>query len=115
LRIFDIHDPTSPKEMAYFKPPAQGTRLLPASQYTNRTTTPGFVRYYDWATSKPSFPKDRGMPSGDIWTTAQDNGFMVIHLASTVAVTPLAASVETGKSTSFTATVDGAYKNGGIV
>ena len=31
-------------------------------------------------TSKPSFPKDRGMPSGDIWTTAHDNGLLIVKL-----------------------------------
>ena len=41
---------------------------------------------YDWATSKPSFPKDRGADAGDVWTTSQDNGFMVINLYSKVTV-----------------------------
>ena len=81
MRIFDIRDPVNPKEIGYFKPPAQGTKLLPGSQYANQGTTgPTFTRNYDWATSKVSFPKDRGMPSGDIWTTSQDNGFMVVRM-----------------------------------
>jgi uncharacterized protein (TIGR03382 family) len=114
LRFFDIHDPTSIKEMAYFKPPAKGTDVLPGSQNANRQTIPGFFRYYDWATSKPSFPKDRGMDSGDVWTTAQDNGFMVIRLYSAVSVSPTSASIETGKTQSFNATVDGAAKTAGV-
>jgi hypothetical protein len=40
-----------------------------------------FVRNYDFATSKPSFPKDRGMASGDVWTTTHDNGLLVVKLA----------------------------------
>jgi hypothetical protein len=79
LRIFDIHDPLNPSEVAYFKPPAQATRALPASQYAN-IAPPGFVRNFDWTTAKPSFPKDRGMTSGDLWVTAQDNGFLVLRL-----------------------------------
>ena len=75
LRFWDIHDIANIKEMAYYKPPAQGTKALPGSQYANSNTPPTFVRMYDWATSKPSFPKDRGADAGDIWTTSQDNGF----------------------------------------
>ncbi len=79
LRIFDISNASAPKEIAYLKPGAQGTKVLPGSQYAN-TAAPTFVRNFDWATSKPSFPKDRGMASGDLWTTTQDNGFMVVKL-----------------------------------
>ena len=114
LRFFDIHDITNIKEMAYFKPPAQGTKIIPGSQYANTNTTPGFVRYYDWATSKPSFPKDRGMTTGDVWTTAQDNGFMVIRLYSAVSVSPTSAAIEAGKTATFSATVDGAAKTAGV-
>ena len=79
-RFFDISEPTSPREIAYLKPAAQGTKLLPGSQYATRAPPP-FVRNYDWATSKASFPKDRGMTSGNIWLTNQDNGFLVVKLA----------------------------------
>ena len=116
LRFWDIHDITSIKEMAYFKPQAQGTKFFPGSQYANFNTTPGFVRMYDWSTSKPSFPKDRGLDAGqgDVWTTSQDNGFMVIRLFSAVSVTPSTVNVGTGKSQTFTAAVDGAAKTAGV-
>ena len=113
LRFFDIHDPANIKEMAYYKPPAQGTKALPSSQYANSSAAT-FVRMYDWATSKPSFPKDRGADAGDVWTTSQDNGFMVISLFSQVTVSPTSASVDTNKSQTFTATVDGAAKTAGV-
>ena len=83
-RIFDISEPTYPREIAYYKPKAQGTKVLPGSQYYQRAVAasgPNFVRSFDWATSKASFPKDRGMTSGDIWITSQDNGFMVVKLS----------------------------------
>jgi hypothetical protein len=83
-RFFDISEPTYPKEIAYFKPPAQGNKVLPGSQYANSTNPapPNFVRNFDWSPSKASFPKDRGADSGDIWITSQDNGFMVVKLDS---------------------------------
>ena len=79
-RFFDITDVTNPREIAYYKPPSQGTKSLPGSQYAN-TAAPTFDRRFDWSTSKPSFPKDRGATSGDVWITSQDNGFMVLKLA----------------------------------
>jgi len=81
LRFFDISDVKNITEMAYLKPAAKGTQVLPGSQYANSNVA-GFVRNFDWATSKVSFPKDRGATSGDVWTTAQDNGFMVVALSS---------------------------------
>jgi hypothetical protein len=79
MRLFDIHDPLNPKELGYFRAPAQGTKALPGSQYANSAGSATFSRPIDWASSKPSFPKDRGASSGDIWTTSQDNGFLVVH------------------------------------
>jgi uncharacterized protein (TIGR03382 family) len=116
LRFWDIHDITNIKEMAYFKPQAQGTKVFPGSQYANTNTTPGFVRMYDWSTSKPSFPKDRGLDAGqgDVWTTSQDNGFMVVRLFSAVSVSPTTADLLTGRSQNFAATVDGAAKTAGV-
>ena len=79
LRVFDISDPLNPKEKAYYKPPAQGAKVLPGSQYYLFAGA-GFSHPVDWAPSKPSFPKDRGMTNGDIWTTFQDNGFAALRL-----------------------------------
>jgi len=81
LRFFDISNVSSVKEIAYFKPPAQGTKVLPGSQYAAAVPA-SFVRNFDMSASKPSFPKDRAATTGDIWTTSHDNGFMVVKLAS---------------------------------
>jgi uncharacterized protein (TIGR03382 family) len=54
------------------------------------------------------------MDAGDVWTTSQDNGFMVIRLYSAVSVSPTSASIETGKTQAFNATVDGAAKTAGV-
>ena len=110
LRIFDIHDPANPKEVGYYKAPAQGLKLLPGSQYASNSlfgSPPPFVRPVDWAASKPSFPHDRGDTSGDLWTTSQDNGFEVIHLYNRRGRLPPTASVQTGATAAFTATVTG--------
>ncbi len=80
MRFFDIRDPKNPKEVAYYKPPAQGTKTLPGSQYWTFAGA-GFDHPVDWAPAKPSFPKDRGMTSGDVWFTTQDNGFQVAKLS----------------------------------
>jgi hypothetical protein len=100
LRFFDISNINAIREIAYLKPPAQGAKAMPGSQYANSTPA-GFVRNFDWATSKPSFPKDRGMTSGDLWTTSQDNGFMVVKLA------PNATSVPGGGCASVDASLGG--------
>ncbi|HTO97730.1 MAG TPA: hypothetical protein VMK66_11850 [Myxococcales bacterium] len=78
-RFYDISDVNYVREIAYWKPPAQGLKVLPASQYAN-TAPATYYRNFDWSTSKASFPKDRGMTTGDVWITSQDNGFMVVKL-----------------------------------
>ena len=79
MRFFDISNVSAVKEIAYFKPPAQGTKALPGSQYAGAVPAT-FMRNYDMATSKPSFPKDRGASTGDVWMTAHDNGLVVVKL-----------------------------------
>jgi hypothetical protein len=79
LRVFDISNPAAVREIAYVKPPAQGTKTLPGSQYA-MSVPPTFKRNYDYTTTKVSFPKDRGVTTGDIWMTSQDNGFLVVRL-----------------------------------
>jgi hypothetical protein len=113
FRVFDIHDITNIKEMAYFKPPVVGPAINtpPASQYTS--TAPTFFKNYDYATSKPNFPRDRGATSGDIWTTTQDNGFMVIHLFSEIDVSPASPVIPVGQAQQFTATITGAVATAG--
>jgi len=94
-RFFDISNVNYVREIAYWKPPAQGTKVLPGSQYANSVAAT-FVRNFDWSTSKASFPKDRGMDSGDVWITSQDNGFMVVKLDpnATASVSGGCASVD---------------------
>ena len=84
IRVFDIRDPSHPKEIAYYKPPAQRMEILPGSQLANiegdRTT--------DWATARIRFRKHRGEKGekdrGEIWFTTQDNGFQIVRFTNGV-------------------------------
>jgi len=81
LRVFDIRDPSHPKEIAYYKPPALGTVLRPGSQLGRANAATGVVRdrTTDWATSNVRFVHNS---PGDyqIWFTSQDNGFQIVRL-----------------------------------
>jgi hypothetical protein len=76
LRVFDIHDPYHPREIAYFKPRARRTEVRPGSvfwgpQYANgsdRTTdqTPTDVRFV------------RQADDLQLWFTSEDNGFQIV-------------------------------------
>ncbi|MGZ6123619.1 MAG: LVIVD repeat-containing protein [Myxococcales bacterium] len=75
LRVFDIRDPYHPKEIAYYKPPAQGTKNLPGSALwydyggKNRTT--------DRVSAHVRF---RNIGSENyLWFVGQDNGFMIVR------------------------------------
>jgi hypothetical protein len=74
IRVFDIHDPYHPKEIAYYKPPGRRTAFLPASSL--------------WATNNPDRTVDF-TPSdirwrnyqGEIhlWFSSADNGFQILR------------------------------------
>ena len=71
LRVFDVVDPTSPKEIAYYKPPIHTGVNLPGSGING---TPS--RTYDWNKSHSRFLKRNGVI--ELWTTSADNGFQVL-------------------------------------
>jgi hypothetical protein len=66
LRVFDIHDPLHPKEIAYFNRPQ-----------TQPITANGAPRGA-YAMSQPSFDKARGQ----IWYSDGNSGFYVVHINS---------------------------------
>jgi hypothetical protein len=83
LRVFDIHDPYHPREIAYFKAPAMGTKVIPGSNLWNFTggrTGTVFNRTADWASSFIRFHKYRN--ELHLWFTSQDNGFIVVKFAN---------------------------------
>ena len=75
LRVFDIRDPYKPREIAYYKPPAQRMKVLPGSSMWNdyggadRTTdrVSAHVRFRTVGTENY------------LWFAGQDNGFMVVR------------------------------------
>ena len=86
LRIFDIHDPFHPREIAYFKAPARGTEVIPGSNLWNFTggrTGTTFNRTADWASSFIRFHKYHD--ELHLWFTSQDNGFLVVKFTNALA------------------------------
>lgn len=81
LRVFDIRDPYSPREIAYYNPPA----LIdpgPASQHANGALPRGLGTDLtaDWCSAQVRFVKERG----ELWSTCQDNGFMILKFTNGV-------------------------------
>jgi len=66
LRVFDIRDPSHPKEIAYFNRPQ------------TQSVTPGGAPRGAYAMSQPAFDK----ATGDIWYTDGNSGFYVVHINS---------------------------------
>lgn len=73
LRVFDIRDPSQPREVAYYKPPARRKDARPGS----------LVRLFGSddltadSVTVPRFRKNR-----DIWFLSSDNGFQVVRFTS---------------------------------
>ncbi len=85
IRVFDVRDPYAPREIAYFNPPAQeGNRTaIPGSQHANGLVgsaggTTSLTA--DWCSAQVRLIPERG----ELWTTCQDNGFMVLRFTNGV-------------------------------
>jgi hypothetical protein len=74
LRVFDVRNPYTPKEIAYFKPPAQRTKVLYGSSLWNDYG--GKDRTTDRVSANVRF---RTIGSDNyLWFAGQDNGFMIV-------------------------------------
>ncbi len=97
VRVFDIHDPMHPRELAYYDPPAQtgaaNIARLTNSAHATLVVAPPVVdpndlngldvltsgppnMSTDWCTSPPAF-----VGVDQLWVTCDDNGFQALRLA----------------------------------
>lgn len=73
IRVFDIRDPYRPREVAYFNPPAQLDKVIPGSNHAG-------IKSADWCSANVRAIAERG----ELWTTCQDGGFMVLRFTNGV-------------------------------
>jgi hypothetical protein len=79
LRVFDIHDPAQPREVAYYKPPAVRTAHRPGSW----RGMGGADRTTDFTTSQVRF-RHAGNEL-HLWFTSHDNGFQIVKFTNRLA------------------------------
>jgi hypothetical protein len=75
LRVFDVRNPYLPKEIAYYKPPAQRTKFLPGSSMWF-----DYGKGKDRTTDRVSANVRFRTIGNDnyLWFAGQDNGFMIV-------------------------------------
>lgn len=78
IRVFDIRDPAAPREIAYYNPGGEAGKkeLLNASSHVER----GGDMTADWCSAQIRIDAT----TGRLWTTCQDNGFMVLQFTNGV-------------------------------
>ena len=100
IRVFDVRDPISPHEIAYFNPPAQVGKndVLLGSEHAGlfgysgnlsgvRDVGPGVIANWnqpadltaDWCSSPPRF-----VGQDQLWVSCQDNGFLALRFTNRV-------------------------------
>jgi LVIVD repeat len=86
LRVFDIRDPFHPREIAYYKPPAQRTKFLPGSalwaDYGGDSGITNPDRTTDRVQTNMRFRKHKG--ELHIWFVGQDNGFQIVRFTKSM-------------------------------
>ena len=71
IRVFDIRDPVRPKEIAYFNPAGTTTASVGSNHATTGQWRAGGP---DWCSAQVHLDAD----NGTLWTTCQDNGFLML-------------------------------------
>ncbi len=77
IRVFDIRNPSQPKEIAYFNPPGSSKPVTGSSHVMFGQWSAGGP---DWCASRLDFDKARGL----LTTMCQDNGLMVMKFKNGV-------------------------------
>jgi hypothetical protein len=84
LRVFDIRDPVRPREIAYYKPPAQRTAFLPGSalwaDYGGDSGINNPDRTTDRVQTNMRFHQYKD--ELQIWFVGQDNGFQIVRFTN---------------------------------
>lgn len=116
VRVFDVRDPMSPREIAYYNPPAQVGKAaqLTGSEHANGllgVATPANLTA-DWCSSPPRFVTQADGEQ-QLWVTCQDNGFMVLKFAN--GVYPIADAVVQPEVPPVVAVVNDHSKFGGAL
>jgi hypothetical protein len=98
MRVFDISDPTSPKEVAYYKPPARRLEYRPASNINFPLFGAHFDHTADWSSANSRFVWHGN--ELHLWTTSQDNGFQVLRFTNAVGLDTTLPKAGSGGCTS---------------
>ena len=81
LRVFDIREPSRPREIAYYKPPASTAPPKPGS-FNARSPSSETPRQ-DTVTRAVHFQRDRG----EIWLVSHDNGLQIVRFTDWMKIT----------------------------
>lgn len=73
LRVFDVRDPTRPREIAYYQPPPTPGTKFPAAA---PSTPDSGSRVFDYTTSVVRYRPE----TGEIWLVSVNAGFQVLQL-----------------------------------
>lgn len=97
LRVFDIRDPTRPREIAYFNPPGRAASIRASPTFTSLLVRPDQELV-------PSQTRWRTRPDGsrELWFGSAKNGLQLVRFAN--GVYPLEPRAEEMPSTAATAT-----------
>ncbi|MCA1644850.1 MAG: hypothetical protein LC797_05040 [Chloroflexi bacterium] len=79
VRVFDIRDLNSPKEIAYYNPPANGVNVQAAGK-GSRSNDPTV----DWASAPIRFYHRQDDDTWELWTQTHQNGVQVLKLTNGV-------------------------------
>jgi hypothetical protein len=79
LRVFDIHDLSHPREIAYYKPRARRTEVRPGSVFWGPQYANGGDRIDDQTPTDVRFKKYKG--ELQLWFTSEDNGFQILKFS----------------------------------
>jgi hypothetical protein len=78
VRVFDIHDPARPREIAYYKPPVPGKVPVRPGSWWAGAAVPGIrapaERAADFVPIVGGF-----RPGGELWFISQEGGFQVVR------------------------------------